>query len=54
MATFAPALKGYVADVPRVVFKRCDGKKFYMDELTSATVSADITTTDIKFQHWCP
>lgn len=33
MATYNSSLKGYVADVPRVVFKRCDGQKFYMDEL---------------------
>ena len=32
MATYNAALKGYVADVPRVVFKRCDGKKYYFDE----------------------
>lgn len=33
MATYNPALKGYVADVPKVVMKRCDGAKFYFDEL---------------------
>ena len=33
MATFNAALRGYVADVPKVVFKRCDGAKFYFDEL---------------------
>lgn len=33
MATFNQSLKGYIADVPRVVFKRCDGSKFYFDEL---------------------
>ena len=31
MATWNEALRGYVADVPRVVFKRCDGSKFYFD-----------------------
>ena len=33
MATFSPALKGYVADVPRVVFRRCDGAAYFFDEL---------------------
>ena len=51
MATFNQSLKGYIADVPRVVFKRCDGSKFYFDELTAANVSASIETTDIKLQH---
>ena len=48
MATYNPSLKGYIADVPRVVFKRCDGAKFYMDELTAATVSANIDTMEIN------
>lgn len=47
MATYNDTLKGYIADVPRVVFRRCDGAKYYFDELTSATVSADMTTTEI-------
>ena len=51
MATFNQALKGYIADVPRVIFKRCDGAKFYFDELTAATVTANVETTDIKIQH---
>jgi len=54
MATFNAALKGYVADVPKVIFRRCDGKAYAFNELSSATVSADIQTTDIKFHHWCP
>ena len=48
MALYNAKLKGYIADVPRVVFKRCDGKKWYFDELTAATVSADIQTIDIN------
>ena len=48
MATYNPSLKGYIADVPKVVFKRCDGAKFYFDELTAATVSANIETTPIN------
>ena len=53
MATYDESLKGYVADVPRVVFKRCDKKCIYMDELSSATVTANIETTDIKLHRWC-
>lgn len=33
MATYNSALKGYVADVPRVVFRRCDGRAYAFDEL---------------------
>jgi len=47
MATYNEQLKGYVADVPKVIFRRCDGHAYSFDELSSATVSADIQTTDI-------
>ena len=33
MATYIEAFRGYVADVPKVVFTRCDGKRFLFDEL---------------------
>lgn len=48
MATYNNILKGYIADVPRVIFKRCDGAKFYFDELTAANVTANIETQDIN------
>lgn len=48
MATYSKALKGYIADVPKIVFKRCDKAKFYFDELSAATVSANIETMDIN------
>lgn len=48
MATYSAALKGYIADVPKVIFKRCDGAVFAMDELTSATVSANIDNTEVR------
>ena len=48
MATYNNALKGYVADVPKVIFKRCDGHAYAFDELTAATVSANIETLDIN------
>lgn len=41
-------LKGYVADVPKVVFRRCDGKAYAFTELSSATVAANIETMDIN------
>ena len=48
MATYNAALKGYVADVPKVIFRRCDGHAYAFDELTAATVSANIDTLDIN------
>lgn len=48
MATYIEKFGGYIADVPKVVFKRCDGKKFLMDELTAATVTPTINTTEIN------
>ena len=51
MATYNNALKGYVADVPKVIFRRCDGRAYAFDELTAATVSANIDTMNVKFQH---
>lgn len=48
MATYNNALKGYVADVPKVIFRRCDGHAYAFDELTAATVSANIDTLDIN------
>ena len=48
MATYNTALKGYVADVPKVIFRRCDGNAYAFTELSSATVTANIETMDIK------
>ena len=33
MATYNESLGGYIADVPRVVFRRCDKRAIYLDEL---------------------
>lgn len=41
-------LAGTNEDVPRVVFKRCDGQKFAFSELTSASIAADIGTIEIN------
>jgi len=48
MATYNTALKGYVADVPKVIFRRCDGNAYAFTELSSATVTANIETMDIN------
>ncbi len=39
------ALNGYVADTPKVVFKRCDGKVYTFDEINSSSTSK--TTNNI-------
>ena len=48
MATYVEAFRGYVADVPKVIFKRCDGKKFMFDELTAATVTPNMSPMEIN------
>ncbi len=47
-ATYVPEFRGYIADVPRMWFKRCDGRIFYFDELTSASVTPDVQYTEIN------
>ena len=48
MATYVKEFGGYIADVPRLWFKRCDGRVFYFDELTNATVSPQVNYTEIN------
>ena len=48
MATYIPDFRGYIADVPRLWFKRCDGRVFYFDELTAATVTPQVNYTEIN------
>lgn len=48
MATYIPEFQGYIADVPRMWFKRCDGRMFYFDELTQASVSPQVNYTEIN------
>lgn len=48
MATYVKEFGGYVADVPRLWFKRCDGRVFYFDELTQASVSPQVNYTEIN------
>ena len=39
MAIYMPEYRGYIADVPTMLFERCDGKRFYFDELESCSVT---------------
>lgn len=48
MATYIPEFQGYIADVPRMWFKRCDGRMFYFDELTAATVTPNVQYTEVN------
>ena len=48
MATYVKAYNGYIADVPRLWFKRNDGRIFYFDELTQASVSPQVNYTEIN------
>lgn len=48
MATYIPEFQGYIADVPRMWFKRCDGRVFYFDELTQASVTPQVNYTEIN------
>lgn len=34
MAKYIKSLNVYIADVPRIYYNRCDGKKFILDELS--------------------
>lgn len=48
MATYVDAYKGYIADVPEVWFKRCDGKIFHFDEVTQASVNPQTNFTEVN------
>ena len=48
MATYIPEFQGYIADVPRMWFKRCDGRMFYFDELTQASVTPNVQYTEVN------
>lgn len=48
MSTYVAAYKGYIADVPRVWFKRCDGRIFYFDEITQANASPNVQYTEVN------
>lgn len=48
MSQYVAAYKGYIADVPRVWFKRCDGHMFYFDEITQASATPQVQNTEIN------
>ena len=48
MAQYVKEFNGYIADVPKMFFKRCDGHVFVFDELTQASVTPNIQYTEIK------
>lgn len=48
MATYVKDFQGYIADVPKMWFRRCDGKMFYFDELTQASVTPNIQYTEVN------
>lgn len=48
MATYVPALKGYVTDVPELWLKRRDEKVFHFDQLSSSNVSPDTQFTEVN------
>lgn len=48
MSTYVAAYKGYIADVPQVWFKRCDGKIFHYDEITQASANPQTNYTEVN------
>lgn len=53
MAKYLNSIKGYIADVPRVWFKRCDGHVFYYDEITQASATPNTQFTEVN-AGWSP
>ena len=48
MAVYAKEFGGYIADVPHMWFRRCDGRTFYFDELTQASVAPQTNFTEVN------
>lgn len=48
MATYIAAFQGYLADVPRVWFKTCNGKMYYYDELTQASFTPNVQYQEVN------
>ena len=48
MATYVKDFRGYIADVPKAYFTRCDKRRFTFDKLTAATVTPNIDTMDVN------
>lgn len=48
MAVFLPEYNGYIIDNPTMLFERCDGRRFYYDELDSASVTQNSEVVTIN------
>lgn len=48
MANYVQSFGGYIADVPKLWFKRCDGRVFMFDEQTQASVTPTVNTIDVQ------
>lgn len=48
MAIFVPEYNGYIADVPTMLFERCDGARYYFDELDSCSVTQNAEVLTIN------
>jgi len=48
MATYVPAYKGYVTDVPELWFKRRDKKIFHYDQLTAASFAPNVNFNEVN------
>ena len=45
--TYSAKIGGYIADVPEIWFRRCDGRIFHFTELTNATMTINQNNTEI-------
>lgn len=48
MATYLPAYKGYITDVPELWFKRNDGRVFHFDQLTAFNASPNVNFNEVN------
>lgn len=48
MGAYISALRGYIADVPEVFFKRIDGNVFHFDEITQASATPNVQFTEVN------
>ena len=51
MSTYVDAFKGYIADVPKMWFRRCDGEVYYFGELTQCQVTPNTSQIEINAGH---
>lgn len=48
MASYVKNLRGYIADVPRAWFKRCDGEIFYYEQLSQCSISPQVNFMEVN------